>query len=134
MENIKDNKMYKAIVEVNTKGSVQDQARELRGLEKLYKNLFYETESQIYKNKLDNVRLEMIKLNDEIQHHMKVFDELIETQCMDVEVFLNTFDMEWEEWDEEENCYENLLVSNTDVGHCIRTALIHSEKLLKSWV
>lgn len=129
---MENNKMYQAIVELETKGSMQEQAKELRGLEKLYKNLFYETENRIYEDKLNNIRMEMCKLNDKVQEHMKVFDELIETQCMDVEVFLNTFDMEWEEWDEEENCYENLLVSNTDVGHCIRTALIHSEKLLKS--
>ncbi|WP_051931526.1 hypothetical protein [Clostridium sp. KNHs214] len=131
MENIENNKMYQAIVELRTKGSLQEQAKELRELEKLYKNLWYETENEIYKNKLDNVRLEMCELNSKVQEHIKVFDELIEIQAMDVEVFLNTFDMKWEEWDENEDCYNNLLGSNTDIGHCLRTALIHSEKLIK---
>lgn len=128
---MENNKLMEAIKEINTKGTIQEQARELVELEKLYKRLYRETENRIYKNKLDNVRIEMCKLNNKVQENMKVFDEFIGTQCMDVEVFLNTFNMDWNEWDEEENCYFNITGSLTDIGHCCRMALIHSQKLLK---
>lgn len=120
-----------AIKEINEKGTIQEQARELAELEKLYKRLYRETENRIYKNKLDNIRIEMCKINDRVQENMKVFDSFMQCGAIDVETFLNTFDMDWEEWDEEEDCYFNITGSSTDLGHCCRMALIHSEKLLK---
>jgi len=142
-----NNKLYQAIVEINTKGTFQDQAKKLYEDEKLYKKVLaiikeekqacydeelledIEKSEYKYKTRLENVRNQMCYLNKRIIDALNIIEEFV-----DVEVFVELFGLDYDEWDEEENFYVNLLTSSTVVGHICRQGIIQNEKLLKEFM
>ncbi|ABS42327.1 hypothetical protein [Clostridium botulinum] len=137
-----NNKMYEAIVEVNTKGSLQEQAKKLYDEEKLYKKLIdtYNKEMQEidddelltdlylmrkkYKIRLDHTKNEMCYLNKRIIDTLDVIEKYV-----DVDMFCKLFEIE--EYDEEDDYYGNILGSTSKIGYVCRTGLIYNEKLAK---
>ncbi|AOZ77387.1 hypothetical protein AC231_09835 [Clostridium pasteurianum] len=145
---MKNNKLYNAIVEVNTKGTFQQQAWSLCREEKTYKKLIIEYRKQIadidginvpvlkkdlelmlnkYEIRLDNVKNEMCYLNKRIIDSLEVIEPFV-----DVEVFVELFGLDYNDYDENESFYNNLLTSSTRVGHVCRQGLIWNEKILIS--
>ncbi|AUN26240.1 hypothetical protein RSJ21_13645 [Clostridium botulinum] len=140
-----NNKMYEAIVEVNTKGSLQEQAKKLYDEEKLYKKLIdtYNKEIQEidddelltdlylmrkkYKIRLDHTKNEMCYLNKRIIDTLDVIEEYV-----DVDMFCELFEIE--EYNEEDDYYGNILSSTSKIGHVCRTGLIYNEKLVKEMI
>ncbi|KEI89315.1 hypothetical protein N493_07330 [Clostridium botulinum B2 433] len=140
-----DNKLYKAIVEVNTKGSLQEQAKKLYDKERLYKKLIATYNKEIqeidddelltdlylmrkkYKIRLDHIKNEMCYLNKRIIDTLDVIEEYV-----DVDMFCELFEIE--EYDEEDDYYGNILSSTSKIGHVCRIGLIYNEKLVKEMI
>lgn len=129
-------KIYESLREVKTKGSLFEQAkrlckqeRELKRLislgmkdEVLWKRLQVdELEKELY-----DLRMDMVALADRVKDTIGILEE-----NLDIEVLVEHFGLDYEEYDEEEDFYINLVSSATPIGHVIRMALIHSEKLVK---
>lgn len=143
---IKNNKLYNAIVEVNEKGTFQQQAFSLCREEKIYKKLIIEYRKQIvdidginvpvlkkdlelmlnkYEIRLDNVKNEMCYLNKRIIDSLEVIEPFVE-----VETFIDLFGLDHSNYDENESFYDNLLTSSSATGHVCRQGLIQNEKIL----
>lgn len=144
---IKSNKLYNAIVEVNTKGTLQQQAFSLCREENIYKKLIIEYKKQIadidginvpntrkdlelmlnkYEIRLDNIKNEMCYLNKRIIDSLTVIESFVP-----VELFVELFGLDYSNYDENESFYNNLLTSSSVVGHVCRQGLIQNEKILK---
>jgi hypothetical protein len=144
------NKILEALIEVQEKGSLQEQAFDLCKKEKTYKKLIAEYNRQLnkidginipdllrdlelmkfkYETRLSNVRQEMCVLNKRIIDTIGVIEEF-----MDADVFIETFGIEYDEWDSEERFYSNLIGSDTSCGHVCRVALIYYEKSIKEMI
>ncbi|MBN3411210.1 hypothetical protein [Clostridium botulinum] len=140
-----NNKLYKAIVEVNTKGSLQKQAKKLYDKERLYKKIIATYNKEIqeidddelltdlylmrkkYKIRLDHIKNEMCYLNKRIIDTLDVIEEYV-----DVDMFCELFEVE--EYDEEDDYYENILGSTSKIGHVCRIGLIQNEKIVKEMI
>lgn len=143
---IKNNKLYNVIIEVNTKGTFQQQAFSLCREENIYKKLIIEYRKQIadidsinipilrknlelmlnkYEIRLDNVKNEMCYLNKRIIDSLEVIESFV-----DVEVFVELFGLDYSNYDENESFYDNLLTSSSATGHVCRQGLIQNEKIL----
>lgn len=140
-----DNKLYKAIVEVHTKGSLQEQAKKLYDEERLYKKLISTYNKEIqeidedelltdlylmrkkYKIRLDHIKNEMCYLNKRIIDTLDVIEEYV-----DVYMFCGLFEIE--EYDEKNDYYGNVLSSISKIGHVCRAGLIYNEKLVKEMI
>ncbi|MBN3418599.1 hypothetical protein EXN00_09780 [Clostridium botulinum] len=139
-----NNKMYEAIIEVNTKRSLQEQGKKLYDEEKLYKKLIdtYNKEIQEiddelltdlylmrkkYKIRLDHTKNEMCYLSKRIIDTLDVIEEYV-----NVDMFCKLFEIE--EYNEEDDYYGNILSSTSKIGHVCRTGLIYNEKLVKEMI
>ncbi len=132
-------KIYDAIEEIEVKGNIFEQAMELCLEEKELKHMLSVIKNDEVLNRnfdvsgleegLNDVRVEMIRLNEKIKNSIDVIEEYL-----DVEVFCNHFGIDIEDFDDTEDYYTNILTSATPLGHCIRMALIHAEKLVKEFM
>jgi hypothetical protein len=143
---IKNNKLYNAIVEVNIKGTFQQQAFSLCREEKIYKKFITNYTKQIvdidginvpvlrndlelmlnkYEIRLDNVKNEMCYLNKRIIDALEVIEPFV-----DADIFCELFGLDYKNYDEDESFYDNLLTSSSATGHVCRQGLIRNEKIL----
>jgi hypothetical protein len=150
MENLKSNKLFQAIVEVNTKGTLQEQTQKLYDEEKLYKKLIStyndrideidkEIHEELFENlwlmkekckvRLKNIKKEMCYLNKRIIDTLNVIEEYV-----DFDLFVETFELKEDEVDENESFYDNIIRSTTKIGHVCRAGLIQNEKIVKEMV
>ncbi|WPC42934.1 hypothetical protein [Clostridium sp. JS66] len=126
--------LYDTLLELEEKGCIQIQAKNLCTEEKEYKRLIAkyrdnELLQNKYKIRLENVKNEMMYLNTETIEICKVLDEIMKYN--DIEVFIDAFNLDWDEYDEDEDFYSNLMISATPIGHCIRQGLLQNEKMVK---
>ncbi|MCB2300636.1 hypothetical protein LGL55_10490 [Clostridium tagluense] len=140
------NKLMEAIVEMNTKGSLQTQANRLADEEYCYKKLINEYNDRIdeidedndeelfenlwlmkekYKVRLEDIKKEMCYLNKRIIETFGVIEEYLE-----FDLFIETFGLNEDEVDSDESFYDNLLCSSEKIGHVCRVGLIYCEKVV----
>lgn len=120
-----------------TRGTLQEQAHTLYLEEREYKKLINKYKNnellkQKYEIRLEQVRTEMMYFNSRIIKVMNVLEEIMKYN--DIEVFIDAFNLDWEEYDEDENLYTNLMISSTEIGYCIRQALLQNEKIVKELI
>jgi len=141
------NKLMETIIEINTKGTLQEQAVKLCNEEKLYKKLIYTYNKQFRKTtdyellheinlmrykyavRLDSVRNEMCYLNKRIIDTLNVIEEYV-----DFDDFVKVFRLKEDETNRKESFYNNLMMSSTKIGHLVRTGLIQNEKMVKEMI
>jgi len=133
--------IMEALIESETKGTIQEQADTLCDKLYSYKKLLGEYNRQIqnvdddellnelylmrskYKVRLDYVKKEMVILNYTILDTFKVIEEFVK-----FDDFVELFSLNASEIDKEESFYVNLMLSSNNIGHIVRTGLIESEK------
>ncbi|MBC2579968.1 hypothetical protein [Clostridium sp. DJ247] len=128
-------KLYNTLRELETRGTLQQQAKNLYSEEREYKRLIAKYKNnellkQKYEIRLEHVKTEMMYLNTKIIDTLNIIEEFV-----DVEVFCELFGVDYENYDEDENFYNNLLVSNNNyIAHVCRQGLIHNEKIVKEFM
>ena len=138
------NKLMDTIIEINTKGTIQEQSEKLYNELYCYKKLIATYNVEIenvndsdlleelslmrekYEIRLDNIKMEMVRLNRKIVDTM---DTLTEIE-LEFEDFVEVFKLKEDEIDSEESFYSNLMMSSNPVGQVVRTGVIESEKYL----
>ncbi|MBZ9635520.1 hypothetical protein [Clostridium sp. FP1] len=148
-------KIMEAIIEINTKGSLQEQAKKLYNEECIYKLAISQYNKQIenrqmektydaqaigyltlfrnkYQIRLDFIKKEMCLLNRRIIDTLNVIEEFVDWKTF-IEVFelIESADEDDNEVDREEDYYNNLIFSSNYIGHVVRTGLIQNEKMAK---
>ncbi|NMM64381.1 hypothetical protein HBE96_17310 [Clostridium sp. P21] len=143
MENLENNKLYQAIVELNTKGSIQDQCKKAYEDYKKYRDLVadYKDILKTYKNKnmelllykyqvrLDAVLEEFVYLNTRIIKTLNIIESYV-----DFNLFMEKFELNEDEVDEQYTYYDNLLMSSNYIGFVCRKGLIQNEKIVNEMI
>ncbi|MBU3112137.1 hypothetical protein [Clostridium lacusfryxellense] len=114
-------KIMEALIELENKGTIQEQCTYLCGQELLYKSAIM----------LGNVKTEMYKLNTRIVDTMDTLEEVLEFDDF-IKLFdLNETDNYENEVDREESFYANLIMNTGNIGHVVRTGLIQNESIMR---
>jgi|GEM_PF-5556179 len=140
------NKLMEAIIEINAKGTIQEQADKLCNKMYCYEKLIDEYGDRIdeideeiddelfedlwlmrekYKVRLEDVKKEMCILNGKIIVIVNTIEEFVE-----FEDFIELFGLIDDEINIDESFYSNLMMSYGNVGKVVRNGLIYSEKYL----
>lgn len=127
-------KLYNTLIELETKGTLQQQAHNLYLEEREYKRLInkYKNNELLcnkYKIRLEHVKTEMCYLNKRIIDTLNTIEPYV-----DVETFVELFELNYSEYDEEENFYNNLIIGSGIISHVVRQGLLQNEKIVKEFM
>ncbi|MBU3153915.1 hypothetical protein [Clostridium estertheticum] len=135
--------ILEALVEIETKGTIQEQANKLFDEMYCYKKLIAGVNTKIqnkhyelvldelylmrtkYEVRSDYVKNQCCYLNKEIIETFSVIEEFVE-----FEDFIDLFELNADEIDKEESFYSNLLMNSGKIGMCVRTGLLQNEKIM----
>ncbi|MCB2354354.1 hypothetical protein [Clostridium estertheticum] len=135
--------ILEALVEIKTKGTIQEQANKLFDEMYCYKKLIAGVNTKIqnkhyelvldelylmrtkYEVRLDYVKDQCCYLNKKIIDTFHVIEEFVQ-----FEDFVELFKLKSDEVDKDESFYSNLMMSSSNIGVVVRTGLLQNEKIV----